>query len=128
MPVPAFSLHGKRALVTGGASGIGAATADVLAGLGARVALADIDDAGLAAVAATIGDCPTFRGDVSVEAEAEHMLADATAALGGPDIAVKRARIAYAVKPALARDLGTCARHLAVNLPGTFQPLRHPAP
>src|SRR3546814_917753 len=58
MPVPAFSLHGKRALVTGGASGIGAATADVLAGLGARVALADIDDAGLAAVAATIGDCP----------------------------------------------------------------------
>ena len=44
-------LEGKRALVTGGASGIGAAVARSLAARGAHVVVADIDEAGAAAVA-----------------------------------------------------------------------------
>jgi NAD(P)-dependent dehydrogenase (short-subunit alcohol dehydrogenase family) len=48
-------LEGRRAIVTGGASGIGAATARRFAAEGARVAVFDIDAAGADAVAAEIG-------------------------------------------------------------------------
>ncbi len=58
------SLAGKRALVTGGASGIGAVTAGILRDLGATVAITDINQEGLASVSAALGDCPTFICDV----------------------------------------------------------------
>lgn len=116
-----FTLDGKRAIVTGGASGIGAATAEILAGLGAKVALADISDRGFSQVIGRIGNCPTVTGDVSVEAEAERMVAEATAALGGLDIAVNSAGIVDEVKPALDREMEPWQRIMDVNLRGTFQ-------
>lgn len=48
-------LEGQRAFITGGASGIGRATARMMAAEGARVAVADIDAAGAKAVADEIG-------------------------------------------------------------------------
>ena len=48
MAIAAFSLEGKKALVTGGASGIGATTAGILRDLGADIALSDVNSDGLA--------------------------------------------------------------------------------
>jgi 3-hydroxybutyrate dehydrogenase len=53
-----MGLTGRRALVTGGASGIGAACARALAGAGAHVIVADLDEAGAAEVAAGLGGEP----------------------------------------------------------------------
>jgi 3-hydroxybutyrate dehydrogenase len=48
------SLHGRKALVTGGASGIGAATVRALAARGAHVVVTDVDEVGAAALAAEV--------------------------------------------------------------------------
>lgn len=121
MTVPPFTLAGKRALVTGAASGIGAATVEVLASLGAKVALADIRADGFAAVQAVIGKCPTVIGDVAVEADCERMVAEAASALGGLDVVVNSAGIVDEVKPALDREMGPWQRIMDVNLRGTYQ-------
>jgi NAD(P)-dependent dehydrogenase (short-subunit alcohol dehydrogenase family) len=116
-----ISLEGKRALITGGGSGIGATTAGVLRDLGASVALADINTEGLAAESAELGDCPTFECDVAVEAQAEATVRAAADALGGLDIAVNAAGIVDEVKYALERDMEPWQRLLDVNFRGTYQ-------
>jgi NAD(P)-dependent dehydrogenase (short-subunit alcohol dehydrogenase family) len=80
---------GKRAVVTGGASGIGRATAERLASEGAEVWIGDIDDAGGAAVATAIGG--HYRHcDVSDPAAIEALIVAADAA-GGIDCLVNNA-------------------------------------
>lgn len=79
-------LSGKRAFIIGAASGIGAETAKLFAAEGATVAIADINESGLAATAAAIGKPPTFRVDIT-NAEQVRQVTDAAAkALGGLDI------------------------------------------
>ena len=81
--------EGKRAVVTGGASGIGRATAERLASEGAEVWIGDIDDAGGEAVAASIGG--HYRHcDVSDPAQIEALIGAADAA-GGLDLLVNNA-------------------------------------
>jgi NAD(P)-dependent dehydrogenase (short-subunit alcohol dehydrogenase family) len=87
-------LAGKRALVTGVASGLGAAIARVFAREGARLALVDRDAEGLAAIAGEVG------ADVRVAdlAEAEAcagVVADAITQLGGLDILINNAAILH---------------------------------
>lgn len=72
----------KTALVTGGASGIGKATCEVLAREGFLVAVADRDEVGARAVADAIGG-HAFAVDVSNEASVAAMFERAAAALGG---------------------------------------------
>jgi 3-oxoacyl-[acyl-carrier protein] reductase len=90
-----FSLDGRRAVVTGAASGIGAAIAKLYASAGARLLLADRDAARLAiqadlcrAAGATV---ETVQADVGVEAEANRIIDTCIEAFGGIDILVNNA-------------------------------------
>jgi NAD(P)-dependent dehydrogenase (short-subunit alcohol dehydrogenase family) len=81
------SLENMRAVVTGGASGIGRAIACELASRGARVIISDVNDAGLAETLAKIGSgCSSFHCDVSDHAQVEKLAAFATETLGGCDL------------------------------------------
>ncbi len=120
----AFTLDGRKALVTGGASGIGATTAIILRELGAAVALADVDTDGLAKQSAILEDCPVFETDVSDEAQAEAAVKSAAEVLGGLDIVVNSAGLVDEVKYALERDMEPWQRIMDVNLRGTFQMCR----
>ena len=73
----AMDLNGKSALVTGGGSGLGAATARALAERGAKVALLDVNKAAAAALAEEIGGM-AIACDVSDAASAEAAVAEAT--------------------------------------------------
>jgi NAD(P)-dependent dehydrogenase (short-subunit alcohol dehydrogenase family) len=122
-------LEGKVALVTGGASGIGRATALVMAREGARVAVTDRAEASAAETVALInaagGQAIAIGGDVTRESDATAMIARTVAAYGRIDCAFNNAGIApRAVGPPgqrtheLSRDaFGTM---LAVNLTGVF--------
>ncbi|MEN8655069.1 SDR family oxidoreductase [Streptomyces sp. 21So2-11] len=83
-------LDGLRALVTGGASGIGLATAQLLAARGAEVAVLDLDPSG--AGAPLLG----IKADVSDDASVREAVATAVARLGGLDILVNNAGIGAA--------------------------------
>ena len=85
-------LAGKVAVVTGGGSGIGAALARRLTNAGAVVTIADIDETGLADVAAEVG-CSTVRLDVGDMVAWEETLADVVARDGGLDIVCLNAGI-----------------------------------
>ena len=86
----AFRLPGRCALVTGAASGIGAACAEMLAAAGARVTLADIDAAGAEAVALGIrergGVVRVSRCDVARRDEMDALVQGAHAAWGRLDV------------------------------------------
>lgn len=124
MATGAFSLEGKKALVTGGASGIGATTAGILRDLGATVAISDVNAGGLARQSEVLGDCPTFECDVSEEAQVEATVKAAAGKLGGLDIAVNSAGLVDEVKYALEREMAPWQRIMDVNLKGTFQVCR----
>ncbi len=88
-------LAGQVALVTGGASGIGAACARLLAGHGATVVIGDVQDDLGAAVAAEIGAPCSFRTlDVALEPSWTTVMDDTLARFGRLDILVNNAGIA----------------------------------
>ena len=66
MANPKIDLSGKKALITGAASGIGEAVAGYFAEMGATVAVCDINSNKLAAVAKAVGARAVSTGDVSV--------------------------------------------------------------
>jgi rhamnulose-1-phosphate aldolase/alcohol dehydrogenase len=92
---PPRELTGQIALVTGGAGGIGRATAEALAAEGACVVVADLDAEGAEQVAAELG--PSGRGahmDVTVETDVVEAFRSAILTYGGVDIVVSNAGLA----------------------------------
>ncbi|MCW2613536.1 MAG: Dehydrogenase short-chain alcohol dehydrogenase like protein [Frankiales bacterium] len=87
-------MAGKAAVVTGGASGLGEATARLMAAEGAQVLLADIQDERGAAVAAAIGGEAVYQHcDVTSEDEVAALVDGAVAAFGRLDVMVNNAGI-----------------------------------
>ena len=121
-----MDIAGHAALVTGAASGLGAATAKALADAGAKVACLDLNLEGAEKVASAIGG-KAFQADVTQAASLEKAVADAAAAHGAARVAVSCAGIAPP-KRIVGRDgpqaLDTFAQTIQVNLIGTFNLLR----
>jgi NAD(P)-dependent dehydrogenase (short-subunit alcohol dehydrogenase family) len=122
-------LDGAPTLVAGGASGLGAATARLLAERGARVAIVDLDGDRAHAVAEELGeDAVSFKADVTSEADVEAAVAGTVEAFGGLRFAASCAGIGWAERtvtrngPAQLQPFETVIR---VNLIGTFNVLRH---
>ena len=118
------SLAGKRALVTGGASGIGRAIAVAFAAEGARVAVVDRAPAAkietvVAEIAAAGGRAIAMRADVAKEAQVLAMVETVLARFGGLDILVNSAGILIE-KPLLETSAGDFDWLIGVNLRGTF--------
>jgi NAD(P)-dependent dehydrogenase (short-subunit alcohol dehydrogenase family) len=122
-------LQGRSALVTGGASGIGRATALAMVREGARVAVADLNEVGAAETVAKInaagGQSIAIGVDVSHEGQIEAMVARSVAAFGQLDCAFNNAGIAThgAGKPGLrTHEMGRQSfdRMMAINLTGVF--------
>ena len=86
-------LEGKVALVTGGASGIGKATAEMLARQGARVAITDISESAGTAAASEIAGAIFLKHDVSSEQQWQEVIAQTLAEFGKLDILVNCAGI-----------------------------------
>jgi len=110
-----FSLAGKKAVVTGGASGIGRAVATRFREAGAEVAVFDLDAEGEGAQAVDVSDEAAFARAMD---EARHRL-------GAIDILVNNAGVAIDEGPLEACDLEAVRRTLDVNLLGVLHGLKH---
>jgi 3-oxoacyl-[acyl-carrier protein] reductase len=128
-PLIAFNLQGRRALVTGSASGIGLATATLLARSGAHVAMNDLPGEALTAAVQDL-DARGFRvaavpGDLSVSATARAVSLDALDLLGGLDYLVNNAGAPLTRAPIPPADLDSLTdafwdRILRINLLSAF--------
>jgi 3-oxoacyl-[acyl-carrier protein] reductase len=93
-------LEGKRAIVTGGASGFGAGIARRFAEEGARVIVADLNEDAARALAAELGDADLgVKVDVSSAADVAALAEAANRLLGGIDIVVNNAGVGHTPQP-----------------------------
>ncbi|WVZ61142.1 hypothetical protein U9M48_011060 [Paspalum notatum var. saurae] len=127
-PMSKPRLDGKVAIVTGGASGIGAATARLFASSGATVVVADIQDALGEAVAASAGPgCTYVRCDVTDEAQVEAAVRGAVAAHGRLDVMVSNAGVLLPTGSVMEMDLAELDRVMSVNFRGAAACIKHAA-
>jgi NAD(P)-dependent dehydrogenase (short-subunit alcohol dehydrogenase family) len=120
---------GKVAVVTGGGSGIGAATAFLLAERGAQVLIAGLDEDATEQMAEEIGDAAhAFTADVTRPGDCEAMVAEAMRVFGRLDVAVNSAGIHGPTCRTADYPLDGWAEVLAVNLSGVFYCMRAEIP
>lgn len=131
MSTPDNRLQGRIALVSGGASGIGAACGKRLAAAGAAVFLTDVDSLQGEQVAAEInasGGLAKFsQHDVTDEAQWERVVAECQSHFGGLNILVNNAGIAI-MCDVFEMSLEDWQRQQAINLDGVFLGVKHCVP
>ena len=122
-------LAGKVAFVTGAASGQGAAEARLFAAEGARVAVADIDDAGVSRVAADIGAAAiALHLDVTDAAQWAAAVDATVAAFGALDVLVNNAGVGFTPRRLELEDPDEHRRTIDVNLNGVYLGMRAVTP
>jgi NAD(P)-dependent dehydrogenase (short-subunit alcohol dehydrogenase family) len=118
-----FSLEGRVAVVTGGASGLGAAIATGLAQAGASIAVVDVDAKRAAGVSTSIvdagGTAASFTADVTDASAVDRAVAEVVSGLGGVDVLVNSAGTAFR-SPAEEFPEDRFDAVVALNLKGTF--------
>jgi NAD(P)-dependent dehydrogenase (short-subunit alcohol dehydrogenase family) len=121
-----MEIKGQAAIVTGGASGLGAATARALAAAGAKVAVFDVNEKAAAEIAIDINGI-AVTCDVADEASAENAIKKAAADHGPARILINCAGVGPA-RRIVGRDgphpLADYERVIRINLVGTFNMLR----
>ena len=120
-----FSLEGKIAIVTGGGSGIGLATARRFAAAGANVVIANRSDAGALAEGFGAAYLPV---DVAEEAQVKALVAEVIRRHGRIDILVNSAGLIDDMLPILEVSAEAMRRHFEVNSMGVWSTMRHAAP
>lgn len=122
-------LEGKTAIVTGGASGFGAGIVRKFVAEGARVMIADINEAGAEAFAAEMGDRTLAHGVNLVNStEVEAMAKRAIETFGGLDILVNNAGITHLPTPLEDVSEEDFDRVLNVNVKSVYLTAKHIVP
>jgi NAD(P)-dependent dehydrogenase (short-subunit alcohol dehydrogenase family) len=123
-------LQDKVALITGGESGIGLATARLFVAEGARVHLVGIDESRLAAAVEKLGADSALSSiaDVTDEDAVARAVADGVARYGRFDVVVSNAGISGAVSEIVDYPSDVFSRTLAVHVLGAFLVLKHTIP
>lgn len=123
-----MDINGVAAIVTGGASGLGAATAEMLAGAGAKVTIFDMNEDGGNAHAEKIGGS-FIKVDVTSEDNVSEAVAAAEAKNGVARILVNCAGIATGAKTVgkenAIHPMGQFRKTIEINLIGTFNVITH---
>ncbi|MBL8593151.1 MAG: SDR family oxidoreductase [Devosia sp.] len=127
-----YDFEGKVAVVTGAASGIGAAIARALAADGAKVLVADLDPQGAEDVARAIqasgGTARALEVNVADAVEVQAMVEAARSAFGGLHLAVNNAGIGGPAATTGEYPLDGWQRVIDVNLNGVFYGMRYQLP
>jgi NAD(P)-dependent dehydrogenase (short-subunit alcohol dehydrogenase family) len=123
-----MDVKGRTVLVSGGASGLGGATVDLIVALGGRAVIVDVNDAAGQEKAVRLGDRVRFaKADVTSESDVQRAIAMAQHELGGLAGVVNAAGVALAER-VLPKDgvqpLDHFRRVIEINLVGTFNVIR----
>ena len=122
-------LANERAIVTGGASGFGEGIVRRFVAEGARVAIADLDEAKARALADELGPaCIAVRTDVADGASVEALFGAVNAAFGGVDIIVNNAGMGTTPAPLETMDEARFERLMGVNTRSVFHTARFGVP
>lgn len=125
MVVDATRMNGKVVIITGGAGGIGSATARLLAARGARLVIADIATEAAERLAAELPEAIALELDLEREESIEHLIADTVAQFGRIDVLHNNAALLGPDVAQADRDIegmatGLWDRTYAVNVRGTM--------